>query len=419
MTTGGGRTLLGLLGGGILGIRPSLFVLLLTLPVLEGCSERTAQTMSFPPVPVTVAKVGSMDVPLQVRSIGTVEAFTTVSVKSQVSAELVEVHFAEGQEVEQGTLLFTLDSRPFEVDLRRAEANLARDTAQKKQAEANLARDIAQAKNASIQEERYRALFEKGVTAKETYDAAHTSRDAMEASVNADKAAIENAAEAIRADIAAIDNAKIMLGYCTIRSPIAGRTGSVLLQRGNLVKANDTPAMVVIYRIQPIRVTFSVPEQYLSEVRRFMASGKVRVDAAIPGDESNPIRGELTFVDNSVNSATGTITLKGTFVNSGKRLWPGQFVNVVMTMSTQLGAIVVPTEAVQTGQQGSYVFVVKPDLSAESRPVVPSRTVGGQTVIEKGLQAGETVVTDGQLMLIPGAKVQIKQGGLGKSGRSS
>jgi multidrug efflux system membrane fusion protein len=375
--------------------------------------------MGIPPVPVMVARVASKDVPLQVQAIGTVEAFTTVSVKSQVSAELIEVHFTEGQEVEQGALLFTLDSRPFEVDLRRAEANLARDTAQKKQAEANLARDIAQAKNASIQEQRYRALFEKGVTAKETYDAAHASSDALEAAVNADKAAIDNASEAIRADLASIDTAKITLGYCTIRSPIAGRTGSVLLQRGNLVKANDTAAMVVIYRIQPVRVTFSVPEQYLSEVRRFMASGRVKVVAVIPGEDGSPIQGELTFIDNAVNSATGTVTLKGTFANSGKRLWPGQFVNVALTLSTQAGAIVVPTEAVQTGQQGVYVFVVRPDLSAELRPVTPGRTIRGQTVIEKGLQVGESVVTDGQLRLIPGAKVQIKQGVYEKSGRSS
>ncbi len=394
-------------------------ILFMAFPFVTGCGEKKGPPMTIPPVPVTVAVAASKDIPLQVQAIGTVEAFNTVSIKSQVSAELREVHFAEGQEVKRGDLLFSLDSRPFEVDLRRAEANLARDTAQKKQAEANQERDAAQMKNAAIQEGRYKQLFEKGVTAKEQYDTARTSLDALEAAVNADKAAIDNAGEAIRADMAAIDTAKIQLGYCTIRSPIDGRTGSVLLQRGNLVKANDTPAMVVIYQIQPIRVTFAIPERHLSEARRFMASGRVRVDAVIPGEESRPVEGQLTFVDNSVNTATGTIMLKGTFPNSDRRLWPGQFVNVLLTLSTQAGAIVVPTEAVQTGQQGTYVFVVKPDQTAESRPVTPGRSIGGQTVIDKGLLAGETVVTDGQLRLMPGARVQVKQGTLEKQERSS
>ncbi len=394
------------------------WVIVLLIPTLPGCTEKKAQSMIVPPVPVTVAVAGQRDVPVQVQAIGTVEAFTTVTIKAQVNAQLRQVHFAEGQEVRRGELLFTLDSSPFEADLRRAEANLARDTAQKKQAEANLARDLAQAKNASIQDQRYRQLFEKGVVAKEQYDAARTTMDALDAAVNADKAAIDNAGEAIRADLAAIDAARIQVGYCTIRSPIDGRTGSILVQPGNLVKANDNPALVVIYQILPIRVAFAVPEQNLTEVRRSMATGKVPVEAIIPGQESNPIKGMLSFVDNAVNTATGSIMLKGTFANADKRLWPGQFVNMSLTLSKLPNAVVVPSEAVQTGQQGTYVFVVKSD-AAESRPVTAGRNFGGQTVIEKGIQPGETVVTDGQLRLVPGAKVQIKPAVLEKQGRTS
>lgn len=374
--------------------------------------------MSIPAVPVTVAVAEKKDVPVQIQAIGTVEAYTTVTVKAQVNAQLKQVNFSEGQEVKQGDLLFTLDSSPFEVDLRRAEANLARDSAQKKQAEATLARDIAQAKNASIQDQRYRQLFEKGVVAREQYDTARTTMDALDAAVNADRAAIENASEAMRADLAAIDTTRIQLGYCIIRSPIDGRTGSILVQRGNLVKANDNPALVVIYQIQPIRAIFSIPEQFLSEVRRYMAAGKVQVNAIIPGQESRTIEGALSFVDNAVNTGAGTILLKGTFSNSNKRLWPGQFVNVVLTLSTLPNAVVIPTEAVQTGQQGTYVFVVRAE-TAESRPVTAGRSVGGLTVIEKGIEPGETVVTDGQLRLVQGAKVQIKQGVMEKQERPS
>jgi multidrug efflux system membrane fusion protein len=242
--------------------------------------------------------------------------------------------------------------------------------------------------------------------------------DALDAAVAADKAAIENAGEAIRADLAAIETSKIQLGYCAIRSPIDGRTGSILVQRGNLVKANDNPALVVIYQIQPVRVTFSIPEQRLSEVRRSMASRRVPVKVVIPGEESKPVEGTLTFVDNMVNSATGAIVLKGTFTNGDKRLWPGQFVNLVLTLSTQANAVVIPSEAIQAGQQGTYVFVIRSG-KAESQPVTAGRSIGGLTVIDQGIQSGETVVTDGQLRLVPGARVQVKQEVIEKQERSS
>ncbi len=376
---------------------------------LCACAEKKAPPMMRDVVPVSVAEVTSKDVPVQVAAIGTVEACTTVSVKSQVNGEIRQVHFREGQEVRKGDLLFTLDSRPFEADLRRTEANLARDTAQLKQAEANLARDVAQAKNAEVERRRYQQLLAKGVAAAEQFDAARTTDEALAAAVSADKAAVDNTREALRADQAAIDNAKIQLGYCAIFSPIDGRTGSLLVQAGNLVKANDTTALVVINQVSPIYVTFSVPEQHLQEIRRFMSTEKLKVQAIAQGEDKRPMEGILTFIDNAVDSNTGMIRLKGTFANPDRRLWPGQFVNVVLTLASQHGAVVAPSEAVQTGQNGTFVFVVKPDLTVDSRPVTAGRTVGPETVILKGLQPGERVVTDGQIRLMPGSAVQIKE----------
>jgi len=359
-------------------------------------------------VPVSVAAVLIKDVPVQIRVIGTVEAYSTVSIKSMVNGEIVEVNFTEGQEVRNGAPLFEIDPRPFQADLRRNQANLAKDTAQLQQAKANLARDTAQAQNAAVESRRYEQLVAKGVAAKQQYDQYRTNAEALEAAVRADQAAIENASEAIRADSAALDNSKIQLGYCTICSPIEGRTGSLIVHQGNVVKANDI-AMVVINQLSPIYVNFAVPEQYLPEIRSYMALGKVKVEAVPANTTESPSHGVLTFIDNAVDSTTGTIKLKATYVNSDRRLWPGQFVNVVVTLASQPNAIVVPNEAVQSGQQGPYVFVVKPDLTAESRLVTPGRVIGGEAVIEKGLQPGEKVVTDGQLRLVPGAKVQIKE----------
>ncbi len=349
--------------------------------------------------------------------------------------EILRVHFKEGQDVRKNDLLFTIDPRYFETALKQAEANLGRDTAQVKQAEANLARDMAQVNQAEAnlardmaqlkyaEEEvrRYAYLVEKNYVPKEQYEQMHTNAEALTATVQADKAAVENAKAAVQADRAAVENAKaavrasaaaventrIQLGYCFIRSPIDGRTGSVLVQQGNVVKANDVP-LVVIAQIHPIYVTFSVPEKNLPEIKRYMAARKLRVEAAIPGDEQHPEQGILTFVDNAVDTTTGTIRLKGTFENREMRLWPGQFVNTILTLTVQQDAIVVPSQAVQMGQQGQYAFVVKPDLTVESRPLVVSRTIDGETVIAQGLKPGEEVVTDGQLRLVPGAKVEVK-----------
>ena len=409
----------------------------LSIIILISCTtESKVQEKRPPGAPVSVATVIQKDVPVQLRVIGRVEAYSAVSIRALVEGELWKVYFKEGQDVQKDNLLLSIDPRPFEAALRQAEANLerdqalvqqaganlTRDLAQITQAEANLAKNLAQAKNAEEQAKRYVFLVEKGYVAKEQYEQVRTNSESLAATVQADRAAIENAQAALRADKAALENvravvrgsraavetAQIQLGYCSIRAPISGRTGSLLVQQGNIIKASDVP-IVVINQISPIYVTFSLPEQNLPEIKKHMAAGDVKVEAVIPGDEKPPEPGILTFIDNAVDTATGTIKLKGTFENQAKRLWPGQFVNVVLTLTIWPNAILVPSQAIQTGQEGLYVFVVKPDITVESRPVAVDRSLDGLTVVTKGLQPGETVVTNGQLRLVTGGKVEIKK----------
>jgi membrane fusion protein, multidrug efflux system len=416
---------------------PSLvFLVLIIGSGGAGCSSESKGQSAPRAVPVVVGQVTQKSVPLQLRAIGNVGAYTTVSVKSLVGGEVVKVHFVEGQEVRRGDPLFTIDPRPLEAAVKQAEANLAKDLGQVKQAEANwakdlsavkqaeanLARDTSQAKNADVQAERYKSLVEKQVVAQQQYDQFRTSAEALDATLMADRAAIdnanavarasqeavENAKAVVQADRAIAENAKIQLGYCSICSPIDGRAGNILIDRGNIVKANDTPFLVAINQISPIYVTFSLPEKNLAEIRRYMAVGKLPVEAIIPNAGGPTEQGVLSFIDNAVDSTTGTIQVKGTFLNKEKRLWPGQFVNVVLTLTNQSDAVVVPIEAIQTGQQGQYVFVVKPDSTVESRPVVVERTLDHAAIIGKGLAPGETVVTDGQLQLVAGTKVEVK-----------
>lgn len=344
-----------------------------------GCARSPAPPAAPAAVPVKVAAVQQKTVPVEVNGIGTVEAYSTVSIKAQVSGILTAVHFRQGQDVHKGDLLFSIDHRPFEAALQQAEANLARDG--------------AQAENARAQARRYARLLEEGVAAREQADQYQAAAQAQEA--------------AVRADQAAVENAKIALQYCTIYSPLDGRTGALMVYPGNLVKANDVPVLVVINQLTPIYVNFTLPEQYLAPVKKFMATRTLKVKASIPDDSGPPEPGTVTFVDNAVDSTTGTIHLKATCANPQRRLWPGQFVNVVLTLTEQPNAIVVPEQAVQAGQAGSYVFVVKADSTVESRPVVAGQTLAGETIIEQGLRAGETVVTDGQLRLVPGSKVQV------------
>ena len=380
----------------------------LALLISSGCAKKAAEAERRMAVPVLVATAEVKDMPVQVSGIGTVEAYATVSVKSLVSGALDRVHFTEGQEVQKEALLFTIDPRPFQADLQRAGANLARDTAQMKQAEANVAKNQANAQIAAVEKRRAQALLEKGVAAKQQYDQAAAAADALDAAVRADEAAVENARAAIAADQAAIEAAKLNLQYCYIRAPIEGRTGNLLVDMGNIVKSNDT-AMVVINQVHPIYVSFSVPQRELPAIRNSAAAGKLPVEAMIPNDAGPASEGTLFFIDNTVNTATGTILLKGIFDNRDGRLWPGQFVNVTVTLTTQHDAVVVPSQAVQSGQAGEYVFVVKPDMTVESRAITLGRNVSGLSVIENGLQPGETVVTDGQIRLVPGVLVQVKK----------
>ena len=333
-----------------------------------------------PAVPVTVAQVEQKPVPIALGVIGTVEAYTNVAVRAQITGELTSVNFKEGDDVAKGQVLFTLDRRPLEAALQQAQANLERD--------------LAQAANARAQAARAEDLAGRGIVTREQLDQSRTNAAALDATVNADRAAVENA--------------KVQLQYATISAPIAGRTGALMVHAGNLVRANDTAALVVINQIVPIYVSFAIPESQLPAFKRYMLQGTVRVSAKPPTETGPPTDGRITFVDNAVDQTTGTIKIKGTFANESRRLWPGQFVNVVVTLTTDPTAIVVPTVAVQTSQQGQFVFVVRADKTVEMRPVNVARTNGSESVIGDGVKPGETIVTDGQLRLTPGARISVK-----------
>ena len=363
------------------------FALLTFLILSSGCTENSSKGETKGPgpgVPVTVSTAVEKNVPVRLRAIGTVQAYSTVAVKSQVEGEIIRVHFKEGQDVKQGDLLFTIDPRPFEAQIRQAEANLARDKVQA----ANAQKDLS----------RYTELLKEGSATQAQYDQIRTNAEALDAAIQADEASLETA--------------RLQLSYSTIRSPIDGRTGSIMIHEGNLVKANDA-SMVVINQVTPIYAAFSVPQQDLPEIKKEMAAGPLKVEASPPRSESPPSIGVLTFVDNAVDPATGTIQLKATFANKERALWPGQFVNVVLNLAVQHNAVVIPSQAVQSGQQGDYVFVVKSDRTVESRPVEMDRTVDHDAVIRKGVRPGEEVVTDGQLRLIPGAKIEIRPSSAG------
>jgi len=333
-------------------------------------------------VPVTTAKVVEKPLPLELNVIGSAEAYSTVAVRAQITGALNSVGFQEGDDVRKGQMLFTLDRRPLEAAL--------------EQAKANLQKDMAQAANAKSQAQRYQDLAERGIATKEQLDTSRTAATALEATLEADRAAVENA--------------EVQLQYATIVSPLSGRTGALQVHEGNLVRANDATPLVVINQVAPIYVSFGIPEARLPELKQYMAQGSVKVEALAPNDTGAPSVGRITFVDNAVDPTTGTIRIKGTFQNESRHLWPGQFVNVSVTLKTDPRAIVVPTVAVQAGQQGQYVFVVKPDQTVELRNVTVVRAVDNESVIKDGLKAGETVVTDGHLRLTAGSRVSIKAG---------
>ena len=368
------------------------------------------------PVPVVTAKVTSRSVPIEVSAVGNVEAYSTINVVPQIGGQLTQIFFHEGDYVQKGEKLFQIDSSPMEAQVAQAEANLARDQALLVQSEANLAKDSAGEKYARDQAARYAKLFAEGVVSREQGEQLSSTADSLSAGMRADKAAGDSVRAQIRADEAVIRNLKIQLGYTVIYSPIDGRTGNLTVKPGNVVAPN-TSNLMSITQVQPIYATFTVPETHLSAIRRYMAQGRLSVEAAPQdGSTDKPARGQLTFVDNNVDTTTGSIKLKGTFLNTDRALWPGEYVNVVLRMAVQQNALVVPNQAVQTGQDGTYVYVVK-DGTAEMRPVTPGLRVDEDLVIDKGLEEGETVVAEGQLRLTPGSRVQIGGPNGGRGGR--
>lgn len=330
-----------------------------------------------PAVPATVATVAAKDIPVRLRAIGNVEAFTTVAIKARVDGQIVAVKFTEGDEVKQGQVLFEIDRRPFEAQLAQAQANKLRD-----QALLDHARE---------QEKRYKDLLDRKFISPDAYEQVKTN--------------VDTASATVRADEAAMQSVRLQIDYCTIKSPLTGYAGKIMIQQGNLVKANDVGALVVINQVRPVYVSFSVPEQDLSEVRRYQQSGELLVTATLANSGHAAVPGKLSFIDNSTDITTGTIKLKAEFANADKAFWPGQFANVVLTLTTQRGAIVAPSSAVQNGPNGQYVFVVKPDQTVDLRNIKIARTEGDDTVIASGLVAGDKVVTAGQMRLAPGIRI--------------
>ena len=383
-----------------------LFPVFVTLGLLLGCAANTAAPPPPSGVPVVVARVSQKLMPVEVTSVGNVEPISTVAIKAQISGELLEVHFKEGDFVRKGQLLFTIDSRIPQGQVGTMQANIEKDEAQLKQAEANLARDTAQLEYARAEAERYATLLKRGLVAADSSEQTRSQANALEESVRADRAAIENVRAILVVDQHALGGAKLQLSYCTIYSPIDGRTGAVMVKPGNLVKPVDVP-IVVINQTSPIYVNFTVPQQYWPDIKKNMNEGVLHVSAAVPQDSGHPKQGTVIFVDNAVDATTGTLHLKATFENSENHFLPGMFVSVLLRLSEQPNAKVVPAQAVTEGQNGTFVYVVKPDNTVEMRPVVSGHTYGGEAVIDSGLGLNEVVVTDGQTRLVPGAKVQV------------
>jgi multidrug efflux system membrane fusion protein len=349
--------------------------------LLPACGGGQQQRRVQPAVPVTVAKVVQKTVPVTFRAIGHVEAIATVAIKARIGGELQKAWFTEGQAVSKGATLFTIDPRQYEAATRLAQAQFEKDRALLEKAEADI--------------KRYEGLVKQDFVTREQYDQIIATAASLRAGVAADQANL--------------DNARLQLAYCAITAPVEGRTGNLNVKVGNLVKADDTTPLVTINQMRPIYASFSVPAQLLPQVTKHNGN-RITVSATLPQNTGAPEEGALTFVDNAVDTATSTILLKATFVNQDERLWPGQFVDIVVTLGEEPDRIVAPASAVQTSQQGQYVFVVKDDQTVELRTVKVNRMDETEAVIEKGVSAGERVVTDGQLRLVPGAKVEIKSG---------
>lgn len=359
------------------------------------------------PAPVHVATAETARVPVEVTAFGSAESISTVELRAQVSGEVVEVLFREGDAVTAGQELFRIDPRPFEVALAQAEANVARFEAELKQAQAMLRENEVRARNADVEHQRNETLLAREIVTQEEFDRSRTAAEAARASAIASDAAVNSARENIRAAQAAIEHARLDLERSVLRSPMDGRTGNLMIHRGDIVSASSPDPMVVITQIKPIYVSFTLPERYLSELRAADAAGDVTVRATIPQSGQDPVSGVLSFIDNQVERVTSTIRLKATFDNESETLWPGQYVDVRVELDVLENVITVPSQAVQTSQDGRYVYVISRDGIAELRPVTTGALYEGSIVITEGLQAGEVVVIDGHLRVLPGGPVKV------------
>jgi multidrug efflux system membrane fusion protein len=390
----------------------------------SACSGKKEQTAAaagagggMPPMPVTTGVATLESAPLEVDVVGTVDASARVEIKSQVAGQIESVKFTEGQDVTAGQVLIDIDRHPYEDALHQAQAAVERDQAQIVQAQASAQKDAAQARAADADAKRFTALANEKLVSEQQRLQYSTASETAGASVRADQAAVETARAALKVDQAAVERAQLDITYCEIKAPMAGRTGNLLVQAGNLVKVNDV-ALVVINRVDPVFVNFNAPERYLATIRRENAAGKLPVEIESRDGAGTQARGELSVVDNTVDSQTGTIHLKATVANPKRQWWPGQFVDARLVLDPSRRATVAPAEAVQNGQSGAFVYVVKADQTVEARNVTVSRTLEHRAIIESGLQPGEVVVTDGQMMLAPGAHVMTVPGGAAPAGAS-
>ena len=383
---------------------------------MSGCVNKAQQSFERPPAPVSVAPAVAQDVSNYLDALGKIVARETVSIQPQVSGRITQIHFTDGANVKKGQMLFTIDTRPFEASLQQAQANLARDIALKKQAESNLAREVAREKWGRAQVERYRTLVEQGVVPKEQYEQLRAEYDSLLANSEAARAVVRSADETIKVDNAAIETAKVQLSYCFIKSPIDGRAGQRLVDIGNVVNpgggsgnSDSSNKLLVIERIDPIYADFTISQNSLSAVQQEMRQGTLTAEVRLPDAVNDPVTGQLTFVDNAVQDQTGQVTLRATLPNPDHRFWPGRFVNIRLVLSTIPGAVLVPASAPQMSANGSYVYVVKADSTAEQRQVSLGQRQGDLIVVEKGVAAGEQIVTNGQLGVTPGGKVHVQQ----------
>jgi membrane fusion protein, multidrug efflux system len=390
----------------------AMFFVLLLLFSLHGCASRkeiasdrsSKRGAGSPAIPVSASEAVQKDVPIDIEAVGTVEAFETVLVKSQVSGEVMQALIHDGDFVKKDQVLFRIDARTYQAQVTQAQANLAKDESALNQIEANLARDRAQQKFALAEASRNASLLAKKLVSESQAEQAAASADVAEATVRADQAAIQSARATVDAAKAAVANARVMLGYAEIKSPIDGRSGSIEATQGNIVNPNMT--LTTINKLSPIYIAFSVPESQLHNVKKGQAV------SVLSSADSSPIEeGKLSFIDNAVDASTGTIQLKALSTNNNRMLWPGEFVRVKLRLSIKAGALTVPNQAVQTGQDGPFVFVMKADRTVESRPVLAAMRVGQDVVIEKGLHPGEMVVTEGQLRLTTGSHVKLAESG--------